>query len=199
MPKFPENDCNLIVTVTDPSLLPENDCSTIPVVPTALGPDHTCIDCVCISNEPGNALSRGVDGCLFASGGGSGNGASMLVTSADVFSQPFGEERFIGLTGFTLDPIETNQMTPMFSGSFEKLGLYVLSNTLDEDTIVVVRRNGVDTALSITVPAGGLGYFPLTIPVAYGGGDFANYRLFTGPSTVGSIEVTKIVGVYLVP
>ena len=54
----------------------------------------------------------------------------------------------------------------MFAGTFKKLKLRVRINQLVADTTISLRVNGVDTGMSITVPAGVTGIFDNTTEVS---------------------------------
>lgn len=67
---------------------------------------------------------------------------------------------------------------------------FVSANTRSDSTVAIMQRNGVDTGVSVTIPAGSTGWFSSTSSIAMGEGDLLNWRVTTGAGT-GSISVQK--------
>lgn len=88
--------------------------------------------------------------------------------------------------------------------TLSQLQIRVASNTTTlADTVVTVRKNGVDTALTFTIPAGVGGTFTNTSDsVAFADGDYSTANIVVGASgagsltyIVGAVQVAKTTGV----
>lgn len=85
---------------------------------------------------------------------------------------------------------------PTVGGTISYFQMNVQSNTRTGDVTVTLNKNGVATALTFTIPAGGTGKFgDFTHSVAFAAGDVFNIQLTMAPSTgvanvvCGSFEV----------
>jgi hypothetical protein len=115
-----------------------------------------------------------------------------FVTSANLFSQTFGQTLYVGHNGFTLDTTESNEQSQLYTGQFTDMSINVTTNTLDAATTLMLRLNGGVSTLTLSIPAGATGYFTFASSVAVSG-DLTNYEVDTSASTVGTIEFTKII------
>lgn len=71
--------------------------------------------------------------------------------------------------------------------------VYVRANTSDGPTTFTLQKNGVDTAMAITVPTGDIGWFEVTSPdIAFVAEDKAGWRVDTTGSTVGVTQVLAL-------
>ena len=78
------------------------------------------------------------------------------------------------------------------AGKFIKLKVYAFLNTVNGPTTMVLRVNGADTALTITVLAGVTGIFTVEADVPVNEDDLVNYRLTTG-GTTGAVDFKPII------
>ena len=79
---------------------------------------------------------------------------------------------------------------------FARMFVRVTANTLNSSCDVVLRKNGSDSSLIVTIPAGTTGDFTNnSASVDFSVGDLYNYNIRTTSSTSGSITIT-IVGFF---
>ncbi|MEM2607383.1 MAG: hypothetical protein QXH97_00280 [Candidatus Bathyarchaeia archaeon] len=84
-------------------------------------------------------------------------------------------------------------MTLVRAGQARNLAVYVLSNTLDGDTYLYVRRNETNTPISVVIPAGETGLFTdETNTIDYPKYSRIDFFLDTTSSTTGDIDIVSI-------
>jgi hypothetical protein len=92
------------------------------------------------------------------------------------------------LTGVTAAN-EPSVAIPYPAGTFSNLYLRVTASTTVNPIIFTVRKNGADTAMTITIPAGATGVFEdTTHSFSINAGDKVNYK--TAASTTGTISIS---------
>lgn len=64
----------------------------------------------------------------------------------------------------------------MTKSLFTRLRVYVIPNTLNGTCVITVRKNGVNTALTLTVTAATTGYFEITGAVPFNDGDLLSVQ-----------------------
>lgn len=76
--------------------------------------------------------------------------------------------------------------------NLSRLSIKVRTNTTNSDTVITLRKNGVDTNLSITIPAGQTGVFNDDVDViSFSASDEANFKIIAGGgilTTIGDFE-----------
>lgn len=92
---------------------------------------------------------------------------------------------------------EARHQTPVpFPGTLSKAAIGITVNASTTDVTYVLRKNGVDTAIVVTVPAGQTGQFTdLTHTVAVARGDLINWKASgatTGALTMGGFAVLLV-------
>ena len=70
---------------------------------------------------------------------------------------------------------------------FFELIFHIFSNTLTADSVLKVRKNGVDTSITVSVPASTIGYFS----------DSTNTELFTAEDDISLQLITGATGTTL--
>jgi hypothetical protein len=93
------------------------------------------------------------------SGGGGGGGTTVINQAKNYFGAVSRDVWAIGVWFSALnDPnwtdTETSHQAPMSKGKFTKLKLYVASCNWDVGVTVTLRKNGLDTTLTIFIPGG---------------------------------------------
>jgi hypothetical protein len=73
-----------------------------------------------------------------------------------------------------------------------RLMIQVLSNSLSDSSSLRLMKNETDTALQLTIPAGGTGLFSAEGSVDFAQGDRLMFHLITGGSDVESIDIPAI-------
>jgi len=97
---------------------------------------------------------------------------------------------FIGLLGGG----DTGVTEPIASSPFyenvivKRIDFYVGSNTVNEDTTVILRKNGIDTSFSQIIPAGTTGQFSFTCNEAFNSTDLFTIHAFISLTATGVIN-----------
>ena len=81
--------------------------------------------------------------------------------------------------------------------TISRLVMKVNTNGTNSDTIITLRKNGVDTLLAVTIPATQTGVFSdLSNPIPFSTGDEVNFKIVTGGgvfATFGDIESSTMI------
>lgn len=101
---------------------------------------------------------------------------------------------FIGslVTTNTADSAALRGYVPV-AGTAKNLSVYVATNTRATDTVITFLKNGADTGLSVTIPAGATGQFEDTSnTVSLAAGDEVNCKITTGTGGALAISVRGV-------
>ena len=83
------------------------------------------------------------------------------------------------LNGQWMDSVEGDTNTPMVSGKFTVFKLHLFFNNLTQDATFTLRKNGANTSMTITIPAGQTGFFTSTSSVSILTNDLCNIQIDT--------------------
>lgn len=78
------------------------------------------------------------------------------------------------------------------AGVMRRMMVYIRSNARTSDTIMRLRVNGADSPMSVTVPAGGTGWFEAVGEAPIAAGDLVNYSSTRGTGS-GAIVIQRLV------
>lgn len=85
---------------------------------------------------------------------------------------------------------EANAQYPINQSMIHGMGIKPANNTLDNSCIITVRKNGVDTPLSATIPAGSNAKFTVDDKIVFFDDlDFLSIEVDTTASTAGNLNV----------
>lgn len=119
---------------------------------------------------------------------------SLLVSSAQAVALAAGATTYFAASGYGQGAgatEATHQAVMPFPGTIAKAGVYVSANASTADTTWVMRKNGADTAVTVTVTALTTGSFvDTTHSFAVARGDLVNWKASgaaTGTVTLGSL------------
>lgn len=117
----------------------------------------------------------------------------MGVSSASIGVGPTGFLVPEGLWGdVTVIALESlGQYVAPKAGTISRIKGKIFANILDDTTTITLRINGVDTALTVTIPAGSTADFTIPGSVAVAEDDLISWRVVR-PSTVGSLSGLRI-------
>ncbi len=124
---------------------------------------------------------------------GGGGGPSILVYNipTTITVNTAGRSVFLGLLGGGSSSVtEASARTPFYNNvTVERVSFYVNANTVNEGTTAILRKNGVDTAFSIVVPAGTTGLFDFVCNEAFSSTDEFSLNFRISGTATGSINI----------
>lgn len=142
-----------------------------------------------ISVDGVTVTGDGTPGNPLTSTGGSGADTRIYDIPATVTVNTTLRSVFIGLLGGG----DTGVTEPIASSPFyenvvvKRIDFYVGSNTVNEDTTVILRKNGVDTSFSQIIPATTTGQFSFTCNEAFNSTDLFTIHAFISLTATGAI------------
>lgn len=169
---------------------------SIPFGATGHFEDASGSDSIAAGDDVGFRVAGGPSGtaiCLRTLGGAfaaSSNTVTRMSTCSDSLLTT--TAYFGGVTGTTLGTTESLYQTLIKTpATFKNASVYVDSNSRNGDSVMVLRVNGADTALTITIPASTTGTFEdTTHSVAVVDGDLVCWRLQAAGSSGGCSCIT---------
>ena len=66
---------------------------------------------------------------------------------------------------------------------------FIASNTCNQDAVIMVRKNGVDTGATVTVPAGVTGNFAISVNEPYAANDNFSVRGTISGTATGTVQI----------
>jgi len=122
---------------------------------------------------------------------------SLLTASFNTRATTAGATQYwiLGTAPLTLSATEANVAVPYRSaGTFSKLYIRVTANTTSASSTLVVRKNGADQALTLTIPAATAGVFEdTTNTFSITAGDLVNYKTVSGGTGVVTISLISVI------
>ncbi len=104
-----------------------------------------------------------------------------------------------GTTNSYANDVDVGKRVRITRATLSNLYVYLVANTVSADSTLTLRKNGADTAITLTITANTAGAFSDTIhSVEVGSGDDINYKIVTG-ATGTTLEISHIVLYYKLP
>jgi len=103
----------------------------------------------------------------------------------------FNQTYYVSPEELSLKAAEANadQTRPGIDCTSVKIMINITSNTLDGDTVITLRDDGVDTAGTLTISAADTGFKTATIDVDHSADDKLTFKIDSTASTAGSMGV----------
>lgn len=128
----------------------------------------------------------------WAPGGGTGGGPDTRVyTISALLTNTGNRTTYAGLLGSANNnTVEANILTPFHENVVvKKVYFYISGNTCNETCVYTVRKNGVDTAANVSVPAGTTGFFEIDVNESYNTTDTFSIKGSISGTATGSVSM----------
>lgn len=98
--------------------------------------------------------------------------------------------RYMALNEKIMSNTESATQCPIIEGNFTELKIRVRINNMNADGVILLRKNGLDTALSVTIPAFSTGIFKTVLDVTCADDDLVNLKIdFTDATGATNVVV----------
>ncbi len=146
-----------------------------------------------LPDQTGNAgealFTDGID--TYWAPASSGGVDTRVYTISALVMQTTSRTVYAGLLGSANNQtIEAPVLSPFHENVVVKdIYFFIASNTCNEDAVIIVRKNGVDTGASVTVPAGVTGNFAISVNEPYAANDNFSVRGTISGTATGTVQV----------
>lgn len=118
--------------------------------------------------------------------GGGGGGKSMLMFKATAYSIGDSVIEYLGKHQFTATE-NAVKFVVVGAGTIRKLYFWAGTNNFNANTVITIRKNGVDTALTVTIASGGLSGNDTAHEFTVAAGDVISVEFDTTASITGDM------------
>lgn len=142
------------------------------------------------TGHAGEALfTDGTD--TYWSAAGAGGVDTRVYTISALVMQTTSRTVYAGLLGSANNQTsEAPVLSPFHENVIVKdIYFFIASNTCNQDAVIMVRKNGVDTGASVTVPAGVTGNFAISVNEPYAANDNFSVRGTISGTATGTVQI----------